>query len=158
MKGLYLFLSALLVSSLAFGQVNSIASGDWSTPANWSCTCVPSVANGTVTISALDVITMTTGSHQITALFIDGDGTLNLNGGSLIVNGNLDVTIGDGFSTVDGFLNLNSGGSLEGRGLVTSSTGNTQINGSYIHNQNGGAIPTASWNTGSSSTVQVRCV
>ncbi|HEU5290307.1 MAG TPA: hypothetical protein VFU05_06670, partial [Cyclobacteriaceae bacterium] len=146
----------LTLPYLIKAQVSSIGSGDWNTPGNWSCTCIPGPGNGTVTISPFDIITLSSGAQQVDALVVDSDATLNLNGGTMVVTGSIDVVVGDGFSTFDGFLNIGSGGSLEGRSTFTSSAGNTQIDGFYIHNQNGGAIPDASWNSG--STLEVRGV
>lgn len=137
----------------ANAQVTSMGSGDWNTPGNWSCGCVPGTSDDVV-ISAFDVITLTSGSQQVQSLVVDSDATLNLNGGSLIVTGAITVTVGDGFFTFDGLLNIGSSGSLEGRSTVTSSSGNFQIDGIYTHNQNGGSIPDASWNSGSTLIVR----
>jgi len=142
----------ILSLEMSGAAINSVGSGDWNTPGNWSGGVVPG-AGDDVTISAFDVITISSGSLQVQSLLVDSDATLNINGGSLIVTGTITVTVGDGFFTFDGFLNLNSSGSLEGRNTVTSSTGNFQIAGTYIHNQNGGAIPDASWNSGSTLVV-----
>ncbi|GIV35642.1 MAG: hypothetical protein KatS3mg032_0021 [Cyclobacteriaceae bacterium] len=140
-------------------QVASVQSGDWNDTNTWDCGCVPDFSSGQITISPFTTVTIPNGfTADADEILVDSDGTLTiLNGGKLIVRDgtgdDLTVTIGDGFFTFDGFLNVNAGGTLENRGQIVCNLANTTISGTFLHNQNGGTIPEATWSSGSTLEV-----
>ncbi len=161
MKGLYCCILILLISSISsFGQVNSIASGDWNNVNTWDCGCIPDFNSGTITISALNTVTIPTGytttSDQIV---VQGDGILDVSGTLIIANsGGTDLLIeqADFISTfADGLVEALNGGIIESRSVISSNASNLvfQSGSQYQHNQNGGAIPTATWQSLSTCSV-----
>lgn len=168
MRRLYLLhFLALVVSGTALaqnpGDFRSAASGPWHQASTWetfdgvtwnAAVTPPDASSGTTSITAfttVDITTTVTGDEII----VEGDAVLNIqaNGGNLTVaSGGLVVTEGDGFFTTDGFMNVLGGltpGIVNSQGTITSSLLNLQIDGTYIHAQNGGLIPNGSWNDGS---------
>lgn len=155
-----IYVSLLIAFSTGvFGQVTSVQDGDWDDPNTWDCACVPDFNQGAITISALTTVDIPNGViADADELLVDSEGTLNIqSGGRLIVRDgtgdDLTVTIGDGFFTFDGFLNVLAGGVLESRGVIVSYSNNLQIDGTYQHAMNGGVIPEASWNLGSTTNI-----
>lgn len=172
MRGFYLPLFlALVVNVTALaqnpGDFRSATSGPWHVAATWEefdgvqwnpAAAPPNAASGTTSITAftvVDVETAVTGDEII----VEGDAILNIqpNGGNLTVAaGGLVVTEGDGFFTTDGFMNVLSGitpAIVTNQGTITSSLTNLQVDGTYIHAQNGGIIPNGSWNDGSLTSI-----
>ena len=170
MKGLYLLLSALLLSSFAVGQTlgdYQSVGGSWNQASSWlrydgvsfvAAATPPTTTDGVITIVAGTTIDVTS-AVDADEVIVEGDAVLNIqSGGTLrIFNGtgdDLTVTVGDGFFTNDGFCNVLTGGVLENRGVLSNSNTNLQVDGTVIHNQNGGVLPVASWNSGSLLEVQ----
>jgi len=168
MKYIYLIL-CLFITSFAFGQaVGDFRSlgGPWNQASSWetfSGSWLPAVVPPTTTDGIITIRTGTpidvTSAVDADQVTINGSATLNIkNGGTLrIFDGSgtdLIVTQGDGFFTSDGFCNILSGGTLENRGLISSSLTNLKVDGIVIQNQNGGALPLAKWNPNSLLDVQ----
>jgi hypothetical protein len=109
-------------TTTGLAQVTSVAGGDWTNPATWSCGCVPDNTGPAIQIS-----------HAV-----------QLSGFTASVD-DLSIQVG-------GSLTVNNGGILNNLNLMTGATASNLIfnnNSEYQHNQNGGTVPTASWNSGS---------
>lgn len=178
MKGLYCCIGLLtfftIIAAPASGQTitsSGAGSGLWSDPASWSPNTVPDAGNSTsVIINSGHSITVDDATRSIDQLTVSG--TLVINSGSnftilnnasaqvdLLVSsgaridnkGTLTITNGFGNQAtvqIDGTLdnsNAIAGGSPQS--LIFSSTG------SYIHNRDGGVVPTASWHDSSTCTI-----
>jgi hypothetical protein len=127
--------------------VSSVQDGDWNNSATWDCNCVPDFTRGTITISSNTIVTVPSG---FTA---DADQMVVQANAQLIISGGGSLVVRDG-SGVD--LQINSGGVvtvngiLENRGDISlNNINNLIVNGKFLHNRNGGLIPQATWNTGS---------
>lgn len=135
MKNKLHFLAVFLSIAInSFSQVaTSITNGNWTSPATWSCTCVP-MPGATVTIN--HTVTLNTNFGYTTgSITINSSGSLNtdalgrdlwINGGSFTNNGNLNVR----------FL-LNSTGSFSNAGILTARAISNSINftntGSFVN-------------------------
>ncbi|MBI1769315.1 MAG: S-layer family protein, partial [Bacteroidetes bacterium] len=122
-----LLLAAFLALSFQFsfgqGNFNSAATGNWNAAGSW---------------------TLVSG--------VDGDGVPDANDNVTILNGhNITVNVA---SNVNTFI-INSGGTITATNALTATTPPNTVNsgGTYIHNQNGGTIPTATW--GATSTCSI---
>lgn len=160
----------LLTAGSAFGQAAGdyrSLGGDWSSTSSWeryngstwvAAPSAPTTTDGVITIIASTTIDVTT-AIDADQVLVESDAILNIQSGGYLrifsaTVTDLDITIGDGFFTNDGFCNVKTGGTLEYRGQVSSSITNLQVDGTVIHNQNGGTIPYASWNTNSLLEIQ----
>lgn len=167
MKGLLLAGFSVLVSSLSFGQVSSIANGDWNNINTWDCGCVPDFNEATITIN-----------HNVTVTAdVTIDETVISTGGSLTINGGVVLTLNEDFVTspltVDAGRTLTVIGTLDGSGLIISPivvNGNIVNSGvisspdasvmtfgsgsNYTHSHtSGGNIPLATWDATSNLLV-----
>jgi len=169
MNKFYLLLLLVGITSIGFGQINSIQDGDWDDPNTWDCACVPDV------FSAVDINV----NHDIT---VTNDINLNLvtifNGASVTINSGVTVFIEEDFANTP--LTINAGGLMVNNGtldlasflfftpcaingtLQSSSTINLgdptllvfNSGSVYQHNYgSGGDIPLALWDA--NSTVQI---
>lgn len=141
-------------------QVSSVSSGDWTTPGIWTCNCVPDFNLGIIRIDPTHNVTVST-TINADEIVVSGDATLIIaTGGQLIVRDGLGNDLvqeqADGNLTfIDGAVTINSGGILENRGQIAELTASMIfVNGSeYQHNQNGNAIPTVTWQAGSTCRI-----
>lgn len=123
----------------AFGQITSQGSGEWTTPATWSCNCVPNVTSGTVTIQASHAITVSSSISVDQLTLAATTSSLTVSGGGVV----LTIVNGDGPDIVNaGSVSTTNGGT------ITIAAG-----AEYQHNQNGGVIPTATWADGSTCRI-----
>jgi hypothetical protein len=136
---LFIF-SALSISG--FSQITSTASGNWNTPSNWSCNCIPSSANGTISISHnIDIpsgFAVTIDETTITLL-----GSVNVLSGGTLTIANVSNAL-----VVSGTLQARQGSTLTG----TTGTNISFNSGStYIHSftTTEGVIPKGVWNAAS---------
>ena len=152
------------------GDYRSKVSGNWSTAGTWetyngsawvNAVSAPSSANNVINIQNGHTVTLTS---NVTAdqLTIDA-------GGILVINSTRTLTINNGTGTdftINGTLNnsgtLSQNGALVNNGtLLNSSTitlnaGASMTNGAgsfYQHAQNGGTIPSATWNATSTCNI-----
>lgn len=151
MKILSVLSVSLLLSCALYGQVTSIAPGDWDNPAIWSPAGVPDATSGPITVN--HIITVRTGfSYNI-------DETTIASGGQLIIQGTITLQNGAGTDlaiTGTGLLTVQTGG-IFAKGDLTTTTGHTTGNTSfasgatYQHLYTGteGIIPIATWNVNS---------
>ena len=129
----------------------SKTSGDWNATTTWEqsldgstwmdATTTPDSKNLAITIRNTHTVTVTA---DVTI-----DETTVESGGTLVVAKDIDLEVTDGDNT-----DLSVSGTLENIGTVTVN-GTIVVNsgGTYLHNQNGGSIPVASWNA--SSTCEI---
>ena len=113
--------------------------GNWSSTATWSCGRVPLTTDTAVIASGSPVTVTTSNGSAPTALTVNVGATLTINSGiTLTINGNVAVT-----------------GTVTNAGTLTNASGSTTFNSGalYNHNQNGGTIPTATWNANSTMAV-----
>lgn len=134
-------------------QYRSQTTGDWNTPATWQCsddginwqtptTNTPTSGHaGTITIRSGDNITVSA-NVTVDQVVIDSGGTVTVNAGHT-------WTVANGAGT-----DLTVNGTVINAGKITNK-GAIVFNASslYQHDQDGGTIPTATWNV--ASTVEV---
>ena len=125
--------------------------GNWSTVGTWSCGRVPgsTATADTAVITTGNPVTVTAsnGTNNVTALTVNASATLT-------INTTITLTIGGGASATNAGATVN--GTITNAGTLTpSGTGTITFNSgsTYTHNQNGGTIPTATWNA--NSTLQI---
>ncbi len=155
MRSLFLFL-VVLFPFIGQAQVISIASGDWENPLTWDCNCIPASGLGQITIDSDHTVAITTTvTHD--DIVIQPDGILTIaNGGRLILEASLVQLEADPPTNPnDAEFTIESGGILENLGVVESLPGSMIFeNGAeYQHNQQNGAIPLATWQTGSTCRI-----
>ena len=123
---------------------------NWGTASTWQCsddgvnwqtptTNTPTSANGAITIRS--------GNNVTVAASVTADQVTVDSGGTVTVNAGQTWTIANGTSA-----DLVVNGTVANIGTITENTGATvqfNANSLYQHNQNGGTIPTATWNVGS---------
>jgi hypothetical protein len=121
-----------------FSQVaaTSVASGNWNAPATWSCNCIPSSSNGTITISAGHTVTVNTAvtADEIVVAAGTPGGVLNITSGGVL-------TVANG-----------AGSDVTNSGSITTSTSSALVFNSgseYNHSRTGGGIPISTWSSGS---------
>ena len=129
---------------------NSNGTGNWGNAGTWAC--------GRVPISGTDTAVILSG-HTVTVAANATIDTVTINaGGTVVVNSGMTWTIINGTAVNDVTVNgtLTVSGIINNAGAITRNTGGTITFGAgstYQHNQNGGVIPTATWNA--TSTVLV---
>ena len=127
-------------------------SGNWSNTSTWeqsadggttwtNATSTPTSADGTITIQNGHTVTVTSS--------VSTDETTINAGGQVTVNSGVTLTVADGTGT-----DLNVSGTIVNQGTI-SPTGTIAFNSgsTYQHSQNGGTIPTATWNASSNCVV-----
>ena len=133
------------------GDFRSFQSGEWADVNSWErydggswvnpAPNAPTIADGLVMIQSGDTITVAA-TDSIDELTVDADGVL-------VVAAGVSLLLKDGVGT-----DLTLDGIMENAGEVTLDTGaDMTVGGSYVHAQNGGTIPTASWEVGSTCKV-----
>ena len=124
----------------------SAASGNWSNPVTWQksfdggSSWIPATIPPDYTNDQINILN----GHTVTAASaVTVDQVVVELGGKVTVN-NVTMTIADG--TGDDFV-VNGTFELTGTSGVITPTGNLVFNssGTYIHNRNGGSVPTATW-------------
>ncbi|HTX19178.1 MAG TPA: T9SS type A sorting domain-containing protein [Bacteroidota bacterium] len=116
------------------GDYQTAQSGNWNDVTTWQeynggwgvAATVPDSSSGKVSILSGHTVTITADA-VVDSVFV-------LSGGSLIVNSGVTVTVGPPYLPAQA-------------GIVVS--GSMTVNGTYKHARDGGAIPTATWGTGS---------
>ncbi len=129
----------------------SIGSGDWNAIATWEQSVDNSTwVNATRTPTSLDnTITIRSGNNVTVSASVDADECTIETGGTVTIASGQTWTIANGSGTdltVDGTL-VNSG-TLTLTGTAAFNSGST-----YEHAQNGGTIPTATWNSSSTCLI-----
>lgn len=156
-KRLLVILLLVLGVSQSTAQITSQGSGDWTNTANWSCTCVPSATDGTITIDHDITVSTSITADEVTvnafaSITVGSAGVLTIANGTGtdldLFNDGLDY----GLLTVDGILILNNLATIVG-----ADQGNTTFNSGgiyrHLYTTTEGVIPIANWN--SSSRVEV---
>jgi hypothetical protein len=127
------------------GDYRSKASGTWNTLATWeryngsawvAATVVPSRTDGVTEIMSGHTVTVTAAA-TIDQVIVNVGGILNIGFGTTIYNGSgTDVVVY---------------GKLINANVITLSSSSISIEtgGSYVHNQDGGVVPAATWKTNS---------
>ncbi|MEM9681583.1 MAG: hypothetical protein AAF901_14770, partial [Bacteroidota bacterium] len=164
------------------GNFRTIASGTWSVATTWErdadqdgiyeespSTQTPDNTSGTIeiqdghTVTVLNSITIDETTIQSTGGIVLNDGfqftaiSLTINDGAgddLVINGSL--TLSDGFSFVG--TSVSNNGQIVNTGTITiNNTALSSItmnaNSTYDHAQNGGSIPTSTWNATSTCSI-----
>jgi hypothetical protein len=139
------------VVNLASDYFRSRATGNWNVASTWeSSSDGTNWVNATLTpTSSANIITIqNTHTVTVTASVSADQFTVNA-GGQLTVSSGQTLTIADGIGT-----DLTVNGTLVNSGSITT-TGTLVFNSTsaYQHNQNGGTIPTATWNAASTCSV-----
>lgn len=150
------FLTVLcwLTAATAFGQAvndyRSAATGNWNAVGTWqrfngtswvAAVSTPTSASGVITIRSPHNVTVTV-DVTVDQVTIESGGTVTITSGD-------DWTIANGTGT-----DLTVDGTVTNSGLIIP-TGTIQFNSgsTYNHNQNGGTIPTATWNANSTCSI-----
>ncbi len=144
------------VSFRSLTLYRSTASGNWNSTSTWqqsldggatwgAAANTPTDADGPVTIQIGHTVT-------VSANVSVDEVTVN-SGGQIAVNSGVTLTIANSPTNVDLIVNgtLSNAGTITTTGVLSFGSG-----GTYIHAQNGGTVPTASWNA--SSTAQINNV
>lgn len=132
------------------GDYRTRASGNWNSTAVWSTYNGSSWVNATSTPnSGSNVITILSGYTVTITASVTVDQVVVNNGGTLIQNGSVTLTLNNGTGT-----ELDVAGIYKNAGTVVINTGSTivfQSNGKYQHNftTTAGTIPAATWTAGS---------
>jgi hypothetical protein len=139
---------------------NLTNNGEWSTTSNWqsehstsgtwiTATSAPGASAASITVQSPDAIAIGTSSNaneSITAVNLTVTGSLAINSGSTFTINHVSGNTTD--MTVNGTL-TNSGTITEGTGALVS----VSSTGTYVHFENGGTVPTATWNAASTMSV-----
>jgi hypothetical protein len=135
--------SSITVNGLTGDFRSNVSSGNWDAVGTWQ------IWNGSSWVAAASV---PTGAASVNVAILSGN-TITLMGATSLV-GTLTVSGTLSFSG-SGVLTVGPSGILQSAGTVNGSSTTLIINsgGTYQHNQNGGTIPTATWN--SASTCQI---
>ena len=135
------------------GDFRSKNNGNWNSNATWeSYNGTAWVNAGSTPTSAQNVITIRNGHTVTVSANVNVDQVVIEAGGVVTVNNGRTVTINNGTGT--DFIN---GGTINNSGTINlsaSATLNHEANGLYNHSQNGGSIPTATWNE--NATCEIR--
>ncbi len=146
-------LIVLVYQSFQSTKANAAVNGDYRSKINgsWSSNTTWESYNGTAWVnasstptSAQNVITIRTGHIVSVSANVSVDQVVVESGGTVTVNSGKAVTINNGTGT--DFINygiINNAGAIN---LSTSATLTNEANAIYNHTQNGGSVPTATWN------------
>lgn len=130
------------------GDYRTKATGNWNSLATWETYNGTAWVNASSTpTSAHNVITISNGHTVTVTANVSVDQVVIENGGTVNVNGGRTVTINNGTGT-----DLVNNGTINNTGTINLSASATLMhdsNGIYAHTQNGGSIPTATWNENS---------
>ncbi len=134
------------------GEYRSKASGNWNSLATWERFDGTNwVAPATTPVTADNIITIQN-THTVTVTAaVSADQIVVESGGRINVNSGITFTIANGTGT-----DLTNNGTIGNSGTISLSASASITHAAasnYIHSQNGGTIPTATWNA--TSTCQV---
>lgn len=148
-----LSLFSIGASAQSANDYRSASTGNWNSLSSWqrfngTTWLTPTMTEGTPNNS--DGAITIRNTHQITVTANVSADQLTIDaGGELEINSSRTLTISNGTGT-----DLIVNGELENRGTVVMTGTSTFNSGSeYIHNRNGGTIPSATWNTASTCRV-----
>ena len=139
---------------------NITNNGEWSTASNWqsehsvsgtwiTATSAPGASAASITINNGDAIAVGTASNTNESITAE----------NTTVNGNLTTNAGSTFTinhTGTSDLTISNTGTLTNSGTVTRATSAAIVFASgsnYIHAEDGGTVPTATWNAASTATI-----
>lgn len=141
-----------LPETAQLGDYRSRTSGSWGTPATWEtydgsgwvdAPVAPSSANGIITIRAYHTVGV---DVNVTA-----DQVVVETAAHLTVNSGITLTINDEADEVDFLVrgSLTNSGNISVNGVISFTDGSE-----YIHNSDGGTVPSAEWDAGSQCLIQ----
>ncbi|MBK7888493.1 MAG: T9SS type A sorting domain-containing protein [Bacteroidetes bacterium] len=134
------------------GEYRSKTSGNWGTLATWEeYDGTNWVAATTTPVTADNIITIQNGHIVTVAASVSADQIVIENGGRINVNSGRTLTIANGTGT-----DMVNNGIIGNTGTITVSGGatiNHAAGGTYMHLQNGGTIPNATWNATSNCNI-----
>jgi hypothetical protein len=134
------------------GEYRSANSGNWNITSTWETYNGSAwVAASSTPTSSDNVITILNGHTVTITSNLNVDQVVVNSGGQITINSGVVLTIANGAGT-----DLDISGTLSNAGTFTLSSGATfsaQSGANYIHNQNTGNIPIATWNTGSTCSI-----
>lgn len=135
------------------GDFRSKGNGAWNATTTWesfngsawvNAASVPSSANNVITIRSGHTVSVTANLTGIDQVVIESGGVMN-------VNSTRTVTINNGTGT-----DLINNGTITNSGTINLSASATVLNDAgslYTHSQNGGNIPTATWNENATCSI-----
>ncbi|MFN0188987.1 MAG: T9SS type A sorting domain-containing protein [Bacteroidia bacterium] len=154
-------LIVLVYQTFQSTKANAAVNGDYrsKTTGNWSATSTWEMYNGTAWVNAVstptsanNVITILNGHTVTVTANVSIDQVIIETGGTINVNSTRTVTINNGTGT-----DLINEGTINNSGTINlsaSATLNHEATGIYKHAQNGGSIPTATWNQNSTCEIK----
>ena len=138
------------IQASASTNFRSITTGNWNSTSTWesfdgtswvAATSTPTNTDGTITVRNGHIVTV---SASVTADDITIDA-----GGQITVAASQTLTINDGTGT-----DITVTGYLKNQGTITlSGSATASVSGTYEHALDGGTVPTATWNSGSTCTI-----
>jgi len=158
--------------SLSTGDYRSKATGAWTTNGSWerwsgsawvAATATPTSSDGAITIRNGHTIT-TSSNITVDQLTVETGGTLTISSNTLTINDGTgtDAEI-NGTVNVVGTFGATGGPAIWINGGTIKNSGSSNLsgnaiytfnnNGVYEHARNGGAVPTATWDTGATCMV-----
>jgi len=150
--GMTAFGDFALGQDVTAGKYRSAQSGNWGSTSTWQRWTGSSWVAATATPdSSAGVITIRNGHTVTVAAGVTVDQVVVEAGGQLTLNSGVTLTIANGLGT-----DLDVSGIFQSAGTVTINSGATvafENGGKYQHNQNGGTIPTATWDVNSTMEV-----
>jgi hypothetical protein len=157
-RKILLFFIFLLSGAVSIGQATndyrSAGTGNWNTLATWeryngTTWAAPTAGEGTPDNSDGVITILNSHTITVTANVTIDQATINA-GGQITVNSSRTLTIANGTGT-----DLTVDGTISNANTITT-TGTLVFNASslYIHNRNGGTIPTATWNASSTCIIE----
>ncbi|MDO9253922.1 MAG: T9SS type A sorting domain-containing protein [Bacteroidales bacterium] len=145
------------VSAQATNDYRSKATGSWATVGSWEIYSGSWIAaSAAPTASTANVITILSGHTITVAVNVTVDQVVIASGGQVTINSGRTLTIANGSGTdlsVSGKLLTNSTSGTSGFTISTGATMAFLSGGTYQHNIDGEAIPTATWDAASTCLV-----
>ncbi len=140
------------VKAAVAGEYRSKASGNWSTLATWEKYNGSAwLAATTAPVASDNIITIQNGHTVTVTANVSADQIVIESGGRLNVNASRTLTIANGTGT-----DLINNGTVGNTGVISLGSGSTiahAAGGTYIHSQNAGTIPTATWSATSNCNI-----
>src|SRR5579862_2567063 len=134
----------------------SQTSGSWSTASTWqgsgdninwfTATAAPTSSASGIEIKGGNTVTVSSTATGV-KIVVDASGELDMNNGGTLTT--------SGTTNINGLVQVNSGGTLKNQGTISANATTLFVNsnGTYQHAQDGGIIPTATWDANSSINV-----